>query len=247
MIEALQVGFLVFCRVGGCLMVMPGISSPRIPMQARLFVALGVSLALSPIVFEIMRPDFPKALAENFLLTVITEVHIGLLFGLLARFYFLALQFMAVAIAGFVGLGAMPGAPIADGEPAPSIATFIVVVATMLLFAADLHLQIVRALVDTYGAIPVSSIIGADVSVERLSVKLTETFSVALQISGPFIVYAIAINFLFGIANKMVPQIPVYFISLPFVVAGGLIAAYFVLPEMLTILMRAFAGWLADA
>ena len=40
-------------------------------------------------------------------------------------------------------------------------------------------------------------------------------FILALQISSPFIVYALIINLMVGIANKLIPQIPVYFISRP--------------------------------
>ena len=38
--------FLAFCRIGGCLMLMPGFSSARIPMRVRLFVAMAASAAL---------------------------------------------------------------------------------------------------------------------------------------------------------------------------------------------------------
>ena len=37
--DTIVAAFLVFARVGACLLVMPGISSPRIPMQIRLFLA----------------------------------------------------------------------------------------------------------------------------------------------------------------------------------------------------------------
>ena len=40
--------FLLFCRIGGCLMLMPGFSSARVPPQVRLFIALAVTLALAP-------------------------------------------------------------------------------------------------------------------------------------------------------------------------------------------------------
>ena len=33
--------FLIFCRIGACLMLMPGFSSARVPLQVRLFVAVG--------------------------------------------------------------------------------------------------------------------------------------------------------------------------------------------------------------
>ena len=48
--------FLIFCRIGTCLLMMPGFSSSRIPMQIRLFVSVAISLALSPALLPILQP-----------------------------------------------------------------------------------------------------------------------------------------------------------------------------------------------
>jgi flagellar biosynthetic protein FliR len=53
--DAVALVVLIFCRIGGCLMLMPGFSSPRIPVRARLFVALSLSLALSPLLVDAVR------------------------------------------------------------------------------------------------------------------------------------------------------------------------------------------------
>ena len=50
--------FAAFCRVGGCIMVLPGFSSFRVPVQVRLFLALGLSMALTPLLWDIQNtPD----------------------------------------------------------------------------------------------------------------------------------------------------------------------------------------------
>ena len=41
--------FVLFCRIGGCLMLAPGFSNTQIPTQVRLFVALAVTLTLTPL------------------------------------------------------------------------------------------------------------------------------------------------------------------------------------------------------
>jgi flagellar biosynthetic protein FliR len=41
--------FLIFCRVGTCLMVAPGYSRSNIPVQIRLFLAINVTLMLAPL------------------------------------------------------------------------------------------------------------------------------------------------------------------------------------------------------
>ena len=52
-------------------------------------------------------------------------------------------------------------------------------------------------------------------------------------------------NFSFGLVNKMTPQIPVYFISLPFLIAGGLFLTYSILIQMLPTFLKGFSDWLA--
>ena len=48
--------FAAFCRIGGCIMVLPGFSSFRVPLQIRLFLALAVSMALTPLLWDIIYP-----------------------------------------------------------------------------------------------------------------------------------------------------------------------------------------------
>ncbi len=50
---------------------------------------------------------------------------------------------------------------------------------------------------------------------------LSESFLVVLRLGSPFVAYSLLVNLTIGFVNKLVPQIPVYFISLPFVIAGG--------------------------
>ena len=46
--NAVLTAFILFCRIGGCLMLMPGFSSPRVPMVVRLFLCFAITLALVP-------------------------------------------------------------------------------------------------------------------------------------------------------------------------------------------------------
>ena len=63
--------------------------------------------------------------------------------------------------------------------------------------------------------------------------------------SAPFLVYALTVNFLFGVVNKMIPQVPAYFVSVPFVIAGGLALLYVLIGPILLAFAGSFAAWLA--
>lgn len=239
--------FLLFCRIGGCLMLMPGFSSPRVPVQVRLFVAIAVTLALSPVLLPDLKARVLNSQPGALLALLAAETLTGIFIGLLGRIFFLALQFMASALASFIGYAGLPGMPIDDTEPNPALASLITLTATVLFFVADLHWEVLRGLVRSYAVLPVSGPVAFDLGLERLVTATSDAFVLTLQISGPFVVYAFAINLAFGIVNKLTPQIPVYFISLPFVIAGGQLLLYFIIGEFLTLFTSGVAGWLVRA
>ena len=82
----------------------------------------------------------------------------------MGRVFFLALQFMATAAAMYIGLGNMPGPPIEDAEPLPAFATLITLTATLLFFLTDQHWEVLRALLASYSALPVTEPLRASIS-----------------------------------------------------------------------------------
>ena len=227
------------------MMLMPGIASPRVPLQIRLFISITVALVLTPLLFSQMPSGFQNYSFLTIARLIIAELGLGVMIGLIGRVFFLALQFLATGISNFVGVGTMASPAIEETEPAPVIANFITLMAVILLFAADLHLEFIQALMDSYVALPVTQVFNAEYSLGRIQTTLTTATVLALQISAPFVIFSILINFTFGLVNKLTPQIPVYFISLPFVVCGGLFVLYFTLHDFLIIFIRTFSTWLA--
>lgn len=231
--------FLSFCRVGACFMLVPGLSSIRVPIQIRLFTALAVSFALLATLWDQIVPFAdrrPGVLAP----LIASELLIGGLMGLMTRFYILSLQFMGSAIAMLVGFGGTSGPGIEDGEVESAIGNLISFSALMLLFAFNFHHEVVRALVESYTVAPVGLAFKPQAALINLTDTLSDSFLLMLRIGSPFIAYAIIVNLTIGFVNKLTPQIPVYFISLPFVVTGGLFLLYFLIGTMLSFVADSF-------
>ncbi len=231
--------FLSFCRVGACFMLVPGLSSIRVPIQIRLFTALAVSFALLATLWDQIVPFAdrrPGVLAP----LIASELLIGGLMGLMTRFYILSLQFMGSAIAMLVGFGGTSGPGIEDGEVESAIGNLISFSALMLLFAFNFHHEVVRALVESYTVAPVGLAFKPQAALINLTDTLSDSFLLMLRIGSPFIAYAVIVNLTIGFVNKLTPQIPVYFISLPFVVTGGLFLLYFLIGTMLSFVADSF-------
>jgi flagellar biosynthetic protein FliR len=236
--------FILFCRIGTCLMLMPGFSSDRIPVNIRLFLVLTVTLALTPLLSADVQPALAHATPIELAKLILSEILIGLLIGFLGRIFFAALETLANAIAMGVGLTSALGAPIDEMEDLPAISTLITISATALLFVMDLHWEVLRGLVASYQALPVVSGFGTQFGLVQIADCLSKAFFLALRVSSPFMVFAVIINLSIGLTNKLTPQIPVYFISTPFVVAGGLFLLYFSSKQFLELFMAGFEVWL---
>ena len=237
--ELVMAAFIAFCRVGGCFMLMPGLASVRVPVQIRLFVAVAATFALLIHMWDAILP-FVRQRPDALFLMIVSETLIGALIGLMARLYMLALQFMGSAIAMSIGYGGQMGPGIEESEPQAALAGILSFSALLLLFVLDFHHEIVKALVGSYRLVPVNALFDPRTALVDVTDTLSESFFVVLRLGSPFIAYALLVNIAVGFVNKLTPQIPVYFISLPFVIAGGLILMYFGVPVFLSLFADGF-------
>ena len=236
--------FVVFCRIGGCILLMPGFSSPRIPIQARLFVAIAVSLAMTPLVVDDVQPLVGKATPFALVAIIVFESLKGVVIGLLGRLYFIALETMGMAISLSIGLSANLGAPVDEAEPVPALVTLIALGATLLLFVTDLHWEVFRGLSASYVVMPVRDGFDPRMSMVQLVDGSVKTFILTLRIASPFLIFSLVANVALGIINKLVPQIPVTFVATPFLLFGGGLLFYFTISPALDMFTAAFGSWL---
>ena len=236
--------FLQFCRIGGCILFAPGLSSPRVPVQVRLFAVLGLTAALAPL----LQGELIKALegvsGEERVYMILSETIIGAAIGLMARFFFMALQFAATAISNFIGLAGIPGVPLEEGDTGSPLATLVSSAAVMLIMTMGLHIELLRAVVESYGVIPP----GAPLPVQALTTSMVETAAqtsmLALRLAAPFLVYGVIVNFALGVGNRFAQQLSVYHATTGVVMLGGFLLLYVIWIDWMLIFTSSYEGWL---
>ena len=238
--------FILFCRIGACLMLMPGISSAHIPVQVRLFIAVAVTLALAPILLDEAPLRSLSADPIPALRLIAVETAVGGLIGLLGRLFFLALETMAMGAATMIGMANPFGIEVEpDQAPAP-LAALVTSSATALIFIADAHWEVLRGLAASYHAIPIGAEFNPGYSLRQVASTLGETFRVTLRVCSPFFVYAIIVNLAMSLINRLTPQLAIFYLATPFIVAGGLLLLYFSIKPLLGEFMSAFEAWLVS-
>jgi flagellar biosynthetic protein FliR len=236
--------FILFCRVGACLMLMPGFSSPRVPTNIRLFLCFAITAGLAPMltpeIVKILKDDAPFDVIR----LIISELMVGGLIGFMGRIFFAALETLGTAIAMLTGLANSLGAPVSEDEPLPAITSLLTFVTTVLLFVMDLHWEVLRGIVASYHTISPATEFMPRSGLIQVIDCLSRAFFLALRIASPFVMFSIIVNLAIGLTGKLTPQIQVYYIATPFIVAGGVFLFYVTSKELWGMFMAGFSIWL---
>lgn len=230
--------FAAFCRVGGCFMLLPGFASARVAMQIRLFVAVAVSMAVLPILWDTIYPQTQGATVD-YVQVIVFETLTGAVIGLITRYYVLGLQFAGTALTMMIGFNSPPSPDVLEDAAENQLTNLISFAGLMVLFMLNFHHIVFRALVDSYTAIPMGGF-NPQSALITLTDTLVATFSIMLRLASPFIIYGLLFNVAVGLINKLAPQMPIYFISLPYIIMGGLFLLYFGVSSFLEIFANGF-------
>ncbi|NTF86110.1 flagellar type III secretion system protein FliR [Agrobacterium rhizogenes] len=231
--------FLAFCRIGGCVMVLPGFSSGRVPPQIRLLLAAALSMAILPLLWNTIYPEVSKSSA-TYISLIFTETVIGLMYGMMARLYTLGLQFAGTVISMLIGFNAPGGMDVIEDSNETSLTSLISFCGLMILFVLDFHHYVLQALVESYSVIPFGGHVDVRASLISVTDTLATTTFIMLRLASPFLLYGLMFQISIGFINKLAPQIPIYFISTPYLLMGGLFMLYLSIAAMISQFSSAF-------
>ena len=230
---------LVFARVGTMVMLMPGIGERFIFSRARLSLAFFIALMLSPMVRPLLRVPTDVSGVVSLLLG---EVLIGLALGLCARFVMACLQSAGTIVAQTMGLGFAMTVDPTGGMQNPSIGNLLTMLGITLVLTSDLHHIAIAAIHESYRMLPPGDL-PAMGDVLSLAVRaVSQGFSLAVQISAPFIVFGLLFNLGLGVLARMMPQLQVFFLAVPASILGGML----VLLAVVGVMMSVFINQLGD-
>ena len=172
------------------------------------------------------------------------ESLVGGMIGVLARIFYFALEALAVGAATMLGFTSPSGFQIENDEPMAPLATLISLAAIALLFAANLHWELLRGLVASYDVVPVGADFNARLALKQIADVLGKSFRLALRIASPYVIYALVVNLALALVNRLTPQVQVFFVATPFVAAGGLLLLYFTIKPAIEAFISGFGVWL---
>ena len=236
------VHLLVFARTGAMVMLLPAIGEAGVPAMVRLVLAFAISLALTPTVAAV----YPQAEPANMLalgLLIAQEVTAGILVGAMARIIMSALQIAGSLIATQTGLAyAQTVDPTSHGEQGAVIGNFLSLLGVVLIFSTNLHHLAIGAVAGSYRLIPPGAALPTG-DMAQLVIDLTSgSFALGFQLAAPFLVFGFALSVGIGILARLMPQLQIYFVAMPFNILVGFLLMVLILGSMMTMFLNFYSG-----
>ncbi|CAN5409773.1 flagellar biosynthetic protein FliR [soil metagenome] len=213
-------GGLIFARIGAILLTLPGIGESYVPPRIRLSLALLVSLVLWPVVAGAL-PPLPETIG-GMVGWVIREVVTGLMIGTLLRMFTSALSTAGEIVSLQTTLSFAQSANPLSGVQNTTLASFLMLFGTVLVFATNTHHLFIAGLVGSYQVIsPLKPLIMGDFA--EMAIKtLSDSFMLGVQLAAPVIVFALIFNLASGLVARVMPAFQVFFAAAPLSVILGL-------------------------
>ncbi len=207
-------GFILcFVRIGAAAMIMPGVGDSFTPQKVRLYIALGLSLVLFPMVSAHLPENLPGG--PVLITLIVMEFIIGLFFGTVARILITALDTAGMLISMQSGLGNAQIFNPAFSTQGSIVGAMLSVTGVVLMFAANLHHLLFAGLLESYGMFPVGGVPDPGGMAEVISRTVNQAFKIGVQIAAPFLIVSMMLYIGMGVLTRLMPQVQVFLLAIP--------------------------------
>ena len=229
---------MIFLRIGTVFMLMPGLSASYVNIQVRLVFALSVSLIAMPLISPHLPPE-PKEFSL-FVQYILNEISIGIFLGMIMQFLFFALNLAGSIASQAIGFS---NAQIFDPtfqNQTMLIESFFSIIAVTLIFLMNIHHLMFEAIIDSYYLfIPGKPLPWADFA-SHMTETMSKSFTFGFKIGSPFIAFTIIFYAGIGLVSRLMPQLNIFFLSLPLQIYLGIGLLFITTPIMISVFLRYF-------
>lgn len=235
---ALWQAFSVFLRIGGMMAVLPAFAERSVPMRIRLGLALAFTMIVAPALPIRTMPD-----AASMIGLMLSEAIAGVFFGLMLRFFVLALQIAGTIAAQSTSLSQLFGGS-AGTDPQPAMGHLLVISGLALATSMGLHVHMCDYMIQSYELIEFGRAISPSQLADIGVAQIAACFELGFNLAAPFVIASLAYNVTLGVINKAMPQLMVAFVGAPAITAGGLLLLLISAPIMLSIWLARFNSFM---
>jgi len=100
-------------------------------------------------------------------------------------------------------------------QQSSTVASFLLIMATVLIFTADMHHVMLRAIGDSYTLMEPGASLPMGDMVNIIGRRVADSFALGLRLSAPFVIVGLTYYIGLGLLGRLMPQLQVFFFGLP--------------------------------
>jgi flagellar biosynthetic protein FliR len=206
-------------RIGGMLMVAPILGAMFVPGRLRVLLTMVLATAMVPLAGP--PPEIEPFSVAGYL-AIAQEMVLGLAIGFVLKMAVEAAVLAGQLVSSGMGLSfAMVVDPQSGGMPL--LGRFYLIVASLLLLAANAHLHLIAILAESFRIIPIGSGGIAAGEARAIADFAGLMFAGALRLSLPAVVAMLMVNVAFGVISRAAPTMNLFAVGFPVTLLMGLL------------------------
>lgn len=243
--EVFALYYWPFVRIAAVLMVAPVFSASMVAPQARILIAVGLTLVVAPLLDAPQMSINPLSLAGG--LMTVQQLLIGVALGFALQMVFDALILAGQAIAMSMGLGFAVAIDPARGVNVPVVSQYFVMMATLMFLALNGHLMVVQLIVDSFTALPIGAGGLLRDGAWQIVAWGSDLFAGALRVALPAMVALLIVNLSFGVVSRSAPALNLFAIGFPLTLTLGFVIMMVALPGAMQTFIELLNGAFINA
>lgn len=216
-------------RVGAFLIASPVFGGRLTPLPVRIMATAVLAL---PVLASAPLPSPETIGSVQFVPTVLAELCIGLVAGLVLTILFGAASIAGDRIASTAGLGFAAQFDPAGGGQTPVVATIFSLILMSVFIGSDGHLAAIRMILETYRTLPIGSSIEPSVLVIAGIEAGATMFAIGASVMLPVVSVLLLLNIVIGILTRSAPQLNVFSFGFPVTMSATMLLIFLFAPQL---------------
>lgn len=229
---------VILARMAAMIGSLPIFTSSEAAFRLRLGLAVTISLLLFPVLD--LNLTAQQTTAMGLVLVIVREALLGVLMGFVIQLIFFAVQLGGTIVGYQMGFAAANILDPQNQQQIPLLSQFQNVFAILIFLALDVHLMLLRVMVDSYDILPPGGFGFSGGAVPFLMQLTGEMFVLGLQLIAPVMVVLMLSMFILGIMSRVFSQLQVFLLSFPINIGLALILIGLSMEMVLTLLEQEF-------
>lgn len=217
---------LVLVRVSGIFVFSPLFGSQNVPNTFK----VGFSFFFSIVLTTTLNINYLDSIETNYVLLIIKELMVGIVIGFISYAFLSTFYVLGQIVDMEIGFGMVNVIDPQNKVQIPVMGNFYYIIGFLILLMTNGHHLIIRALVDSYGLVPIGEFHLSEAAMYKILDILAKTFSIGFKISSPIVIVMLLIDILLGVLSRTIPQMNVFVVGMPLKIVVGLLVIAIAIP-----------------